>query len=123
MHAVLRQLGSADLGADSLDSYVPPNPDDFGTVLSAHVGPSDQEGEELFYVTVCSPTWLAGNAMRAPSKGFPFVRATLLVDAWDPVVIHRAIADLCSRTSGSDWSEIANKLSRYLAWEFEDYTP
>ena len=82
MHAVLRQLDSVDLGANSLDSYVPPNPDDFGILLSAHVGPSDQEGEELFYVTVCSPTWLASNAMRARSKGFTFVRDTLVVDAW-----------------------------------------
>ncbi|HEX6658677.1 MAG TPA: Imm8 family immunity protein [Ilumatobacter sp.] len=30
--------------------------------------------------------------------------------------------DLRLHTSGSDWSEVANKLSRFPAWEFEDYS-
>lgn len=123
MHAVLRSLDSPALDPDTLDSYVPPIADDFGVLVSALIGPDDGEGEEIFYVTVCSPTWLARAAMAENAKGFEFVRHRLVVERWDPQLFHRAVSDLCSHASGSDWSEVANKLSRYLHWEFEDYTP
>jgi hypothetical protein len=48
-------------------------------------------------------------------KGHP------LLSRWDFDVLQRAISDLCSRTEGSDWNEVATKLSRYGGWEFEDY--
>ena len=123
MHASLRSLDSPDLAADSLDSYRPPLPDDFGILLLALIGPSDAAGEEAFYVTVCSAKWLARASLAENAKGFEFVRNRLVVDRWDPELFRRAIGDLCLRTSGNDWSEVGNKLSRYLAWEFEDYTP
>ena len=123
MRAVLRSLESPDLAPDSLTNYEPPLPDDFGVLLLALVGPDDGSGEEAFYITVCSPQWLARATMDENAKGFEFVRHRLVVNRWDPDLFRRAVADLCSHTSGLDWPEVANKLSRFMAWEFEDYTP
>jgi hypothetical protein len=123
MHAALRSLESPDLAPDSLDSYNPPLPDDFGILLLALVGPADGDGEEAFYVTVCSPTWLSRATLTENAKGYEFVRHRLVVARWDPDLFRRAVGDLCSHTVGADWSEVANKLSRFFAWEFEDYMP
>lgn len=122
MHAVLRSLDSPALAPETLDTFEPPIPDDFGVLLTASIGPDNGPGDEVFYVTVCSPKWLAWATMTENVKGFEFVRHRLVVDRWDPDLFRRAIRDLCLHTSGADWTEVANKLSRYLAWEFEDYS-
>jgi hypothetical protein len=36
-------------------------------------------------------------------------------------LVERALRDLCRRTEGDAWVDIAIKLSRYGLWEFEDY--
>jgi len=120
MHAVLRSLESPDLAPDSLDTFQPPIRDDFGILLMAKIGPQDGLDEEAFYVTVCSPKWLAWATMTENAKGFEFVQHRLAVSRWDPPLFRRAVSDLCLHTSGTDWSEVANKLSRYLAWEFAE---
>ena len=35
----------------------------------------------------------------------------------------RTINEYIDKCSDENWEEIANKLSRYFAWEFEDYQP
>ncbi len=124
VQASLRHLSSPDLAPETLQSFVPPIADDFGILVLAEIGPSDDDrGGDGFYVTVCSAKWLARTSLEENPKGFEFVRHRLVIDHWDADLIHRAIRDLCVRTSGASWSEVATKLSRYLAWEFEDYTP
>jgi hypothetical protein len=123
MHAVLKSLSSPDVGADSLETHTPHLPDRFGIYVEAEIGPDGAEGADLFGVTVCSPLWLAEAATRENPKGFEFVRHRLVVDRWDADLIRRAIGDLCVHATGDGWNEIATKLSRYLAWEFEDYKP
>ena len=36
-------------------------------------------------------------------------------------LVRRAIGDICFRTEGADWREIAAKLRLYDDWEFEGY--
>jgi len=72
----------------------------------------------MFDFTVCTASSLAGQ--RLP-KGFEFQRGNLLVERWDHGLVRRAVADLCLQTEGANWSEVAQKLSRYGRWEFEDY--
>ena len=43
------------------------------------------------------------------------------LERWDYDVLVRAISDLCLRTEGEDWPEVATRLGRFGAWEFEDY--
>ena len=88
--------------------------------MTASVGPAGEEGAESFAFTVCSPRWLAEQQL---PKGFAFQRYTLLIERWDADLVERAIEDLCRRTEGDTWREVATKLSRFGHWEFEDYRP
>jgi hypothetical protein len=123
MRAVLRSLDSPDLGSETLETYQPPIADNFSVLLGAVVGPEGAPGDEVFYVTVCTPKSLADSVLAAPNKGYEFMRDRLVVDHWDGALIRRVISDLCSRTEGSTWSEVATKLSQFMAWEFEGYLP
>lgn len=42
-----------------------------------------------------------------------------MLDHYDYETLRRAIADLCQRSTGPTWSEVATQLSRYGAWESE----
>ncbi len=87
--------------------------------VTASAGPAGGDGEEQFQFTVCSPSWLSAQPR---AKGFAFCRHTLLLERWDPELVDRAIRDLCRRTEGESWTEVASKLSRFGRWEFEDYS-
>jgi hypothetical protein len=117
VRAELRSLDSTE-AQDGLASFTPGDPEAFLVSVAAHVGPADARGEELFYFNVCTAQWLAANP---PPKGFDFLHSYVLVSRWDYDVLERAISDLCRRSEGEDWREIAVKLSRYGAWEFAGY--
>lgn len=91
----------------------PPGAVDFGVNVTALLRPAGGEGEESFQLTVCTPGWVAENV--AMPKGFAFLRHHLIVERWDEDLVQRAIQDLCLRNEGSNWSEVATKLSRYAA--------
>ena len=117
MRAELKRLDSAD-APEGLASFRPADPRNFVLPVGAVIGPAEMPSEELFYFTVCTAAWLRANP---PEKGFTFLRHYVLLSRWDYSVLERAIGDLCRRTEGQDWAEVAAKLSRYGAWEFEDY--
>jgi hypothetical protein len=117
VRAELRSLDSTE-AQDGLASFRPDDPEAFLLSVAAQVGPGEGHGEELFYFNVCTAQWLAENP---PPKGFHFLHSYLLVGRWDYDVVEHAISDLCRRSEGEDWHEIAVKLSRYGAWEFADY--
>jgi Immunity protein 8 len=109
VRAVIRHLDRPD---------DPPDREDFGISVRALVGPADGEGEESFDFFVCTPRWLE---RERAEKGFLWPRHHLILWEWDFAVVSRAIGDLCAHHEGATWSELAEKLSRYGYWEFEDY--
>lgn len=117
MHAQVRSLS---IEGEPIDQFCPPDPRQFGVQLAAMIGPNGGPGGEIFYLTVCTPAWLAENSLGEPNKGFAFVRHHLVVDRWSARQVEGAIDDLCRRASGPAWSDVAAVLGRYLAWEFED---
>jgi hypothetical protein len=117
VRAELHSLDTADARHGALDAFVPEDSEHFGLAVTATIGPADGRGGEQFQFTVCSPSWLAAEDR---PKGFAFQR-TLLLDRWSAELVERAIADLCRHTEGETWQEVAQKLSRYAHWEFEDY--
>ena len=119
VRAELRALHSPDM--IDLQGSRPADPAHFGILVQALVGPVGEQGEESFDFVVCTPTWLAEEATRQSAAGFWFARNVLVLDHYDYETLRRAIADLCQRSTGPTWSEVATKLSRYGAWEFEDY--
>lgn len=118
MRAELKGLDTADADGGDLRAFRPEDRTHFRLDVAASVGPAGEEGAELFQFTVCSPSWLAAAPL---PKGFAFQRHTLLLERWDPGLVERAITDLCRRTEGQSWDELAAKLSRFGLWEFEDY--
>ena len=117
MRADLKSLDSVDAPA-GIATFKPDDSETFAITIGAVVGPSDGPGGELFYFSACTAGWLRANP---PEKGFAFLHGHILLSHWDPDLVHRAISDLCHRTVGGDWNEVAIKLSRYGSWEFEDY--
>jgi Immunity protein 8 len=118
VHAELRSLLAPDAPGGDPSAFTPDDPFDFGLLVQALIGPAGEPGEESFDFTVCTASWLARQDL---PKGFEFQRGKLVLNHWDPGLMVRAISDLCLRTQGADWRAVAEKLSRYARWEFEDY--
>ncbi len=116
MQTELRGFYNNDAPEVDLESFAPAESDNFGLSVTTFIGPKDGGGEEMFDFFVCSPRWLAEHP---PGKGFWFLRNHLLLTRWDFVVLDRALRDLCSRTHGETWQEIATELSRWGRWEYE----
>ncbi len=116
MRAKLRRLHSPD--ADPLSDYAPEDPETFGLLVQALIGPSDGEGEESFDFVVCTPRWFHAQTLE---KDFAWPRNHLFVKRWDYAVVERAIRDVVTRAEGTEWTSVAAQIARYGRWEFEDY--
>jgi hypothetical protein len=114
--AKLLRLHSPD--AYSLQAYKPPDPDVFGLLVQAMVGPDDGKGEESFDFVVCTTRWFETQPFE---KGFSWPRHHLFVKRWDYATVERAISDVVMHAEGDEWSSVANQIARFGSWEFEDY--
>lgn len=116
MRAEIRHLLTPDIDPDS---YVPDDPERFAFLVQMLAGPLGEPGEESFQFTVCTPGWLHEQVQRdGPVNG----RHHVIVDAFDWQALQTYFHRLVGGCWGADWSEVAQKLSRYGFWEFEDYT-
>ncbi|KAA8885733.1 hypothetical protein F3087_29335 [Nocardia colli] len=117
MHAAIRYLLTPDIDPAT---FSPADPGKFMFLVQMLAGPADGPGEESFQFEVCTPAWLHERARReGPVTG----RHQVIVDTFDWPSLQRFFQRLATRCSGTDWREVATKLSRYGHWEFEDYTP
>lgn len=95
------------------------DPDDCCVLIKAYIGPAGGEGEEYFNFTVCTPSALD---RRLDRDNRPYwARATLVVRRYSKDAVDAALNQFVHSISGSDWTEVAMKLNRFLHWEFEDY--
>src|SRR5687767_13594240 len=115
MRAELRYLNSPDVW--DLVTHKPEDPQNFGFLVQAMVGPVGELGEESFDFVVCTPRWLAGQVIE---RGYLFGRHYLFLDSYDYSLLKRAIESLLG-IEGPDWPTLAEQLNRYGHWEFEDY--
>ena len=115
MRAKLRKLLTVD--HDRLDA-VPPSGEAFCISLRAIVGPLGSDGEESFDFDVCSPAWLLSELDRFPVISGRFL---LIVRDFDVKQIEEYVRKRLAQASGENWSAIADKISRWAQWEFEDY--
>ncbi len=115
MRAELKRLHSPDI--DDLEKYTPAQPDCFGFLVQAMIGPAGCQGEESFDMVVCTPEWLK----RTRPAEFILGRHHLIVFKYDYKSLAAYIAALAEECTGETWQEIAQQLSRLGKWEFEDY--
>lgn len=116
MKAELKRLHSPDIY--DLENYQPEDPEVFGFLLQAMVGPEGNEGEESFDIEVCTPRWLERTyGMDEVVVG----RHHLIVREYNYHRMVCVIKDYLRDCSGESWSEVAGKISRLGKWEFEDY--
>jgi hypothetical protein len=118
MHPVIRHIGL--INGDDLEDFQPKAPDNFSVEARVVIGPSDGPGEESFDVSICT---VAALEEEMQLRGFAFIRRRLLIGSWKPDLVREAIHRRISTITGDSWQEIANKLSEFSAWEFENYVP
>ena len=116
MRAELKGLHSPDV--DNLISYSPPEPDEFGFLLQALIGPAGEEGTESFDMIVCTPKWLAQKyGVDAVVLGYHHI----IMFEYSFERLQARLERLCNRTSGNSWGEIATRLALIGKWEFDNY--
>ncbi|HDS9361410.1 TPA: immunity 8 family protein [Enterobacter chengduensis] len=117
MKAILRAMwiDSADF---SLENYQPEEESCFSLSVNLKIGPTNEEGTNYFYLCICTPEWLCKHQWSTE-----LVRHTLLVRKYDLVEITNTITTYINQCEGNNWMDIALKLSRVFAWEYEDYQP
>ncbi|AYM81031.1 hypothetical protein G6L67_07635 [Agrobacterium tumefaciens] len=117
MRAQLKSMMTSDIDPET---YWPDREDDFGFYVQATIGPEGENVGDVFGFQVCTPKWIS---KRLEVEGMIFARHMLIVAEYDYRAVFKRISDLCQKTTGSDWQDIAIKLGRYGYWEFEDYQP
>jgi hypothetical protein len=115
MRAILKEIGSPDC---EFATFSPPDPSDFSVLLELVVGQEDSVGGDIFQLMVCSPGWIQ---RQYRNEGMVWGRHMLIALEFDWQSIKALIEREIGECEGKDWSEVAMKLSRFAAWEFEDY--
>jgi hypothetical protein len=101
-----------DLNKPTLEKGEP-----YCVLLQAMFGPEGVDGEESFDFLVCNDLWISQQSAR----GAFFGRHYLIVACFNIDEIRALLKKIASKCTGTDWSEVAQKLGRYGKWEFEDY--
>jgi hypothetical protein len=115
MQAELKRLHSPDV--QDLKNYHPEEPDNFGFLLQAMIGPAGGEGEESFDMVVCTPEWINRNHAGEIVLG----RHHVIVFEYNYERLAGYIAAYAQECTGETWQEVAQLLGRLGKWEFEDY--
>ena len=113
MHAVVKGI---TCDQSDLASFTPPNPACFTLTLRLRIGLPDAPGADDFECHVCTPRWLT-QTVSGPTWG----RHLMIVPEYDLAKMEDSIHRYVASCSGENWANIASKLARVFAWEFEDY--
>lgn len=105
-------------GTQPLEEATPQLADNFSILVSLTIGPDDQDGGHDYSFNVCTPRWLDHNGQnRGPIWG----RHLLIVNQFVPEEIRSSVEKIIIQCTRNDWTETAVVLSRFFAWEFEDF--
>jgi hypothetical protein len=118
MKPELRNISSVDI--DDLETYVPDKPEDVFAQVTASIGVEGEAGADLFYFLLRTPEAIRWE-LAERKRDYLLGRGHIVMGDYSYPTLRRAIEYIVSRCEGSDWEEVAAKLSRYGFWEFEDY--
>ena len=106
-------------GIADLDAYSPESEDHFSISVWLDVSEEGSEAADMFVLTVCSASWLA---KRCKAEGPIWGRHHLIVARFDMKVIREMLEVTLAACTGDTWPEVASKVGRIAASEFEDYS-
>lgn len=112
LHARLLEIQGTP---DDLETFRPEDPENFQLSVALRIGPTDAEGGDFFYVSICTPSWLA---KRVATGGPEWGTASLVVKRWDRDEIERFLQRWVATARGASWQDLASNLSRNANWEF-----
>jgi hypothetical protein len=107
-------------GPIPFDEFCPEDAGCFGLWITALIGPDCEEGGHLFQILVCTPEWIRKEYL---ARGAVWGRYMLIVSCFDHEQVRNEIARYLVGCSGKGFWEMAQKIARIGAWEFEDYQP
>lgn len=113
MKVLLKSVGSIDYDPAT---YLPEESNIFSITLNLSIGLADSNGADYFDLLVCTPEWLSKSIWEPK-----LIRHMLIVRKYDLDEIKDTINKCIEKCTCDTWLETAQKLSRYFAWEYEDY--
>jgi len=117
MKAQLKEMYSLQI-PEALKEFLPEASKNFGITIRLMVGVEGVDQSESFDILVCTPTWIQDQLIL---EKYMWGRHMLIVNEYDYELIFQSLSARISSYSGKDWNEVANKIARIAAWEFEDY--
>jgi hypothetical protein len=91
----------------------------FMLAMTAGIGPRGDDSAQNFQVVVCNSGWIAQQS-KATTAFWP--RGVLVVDRFDLDHIEEVLQALVQTfIKSDDWPTFAERVNRYLLWEYEDF--
>lgn len=119
MKALLKDLRSLEI-EDELINFWPEDPECFGSWIRAMIGPDTEEGAESFDMQICTPKWLQDETAK---NNILLGKGMIIINEYDYDQIMIFLKKQIAECHADDWPTIAQKLSRFSFWEYEDYQP
>lgn len=127
-------FGPAAPSDDSLDRYVPRDPDHFGFNAQVFIGPTTSDLVDSFDITVWSLSWFAEQVADGQWQRFRSGTLRAIPDAvalragiwfmrrWDLAEFRAALDAVCRTFSPApDWGSVASRIGRLISWEFAEH--
>jgi hypothetical protein len=115
MNLVIKSMWT-DSATIDLKNHTPDDPNCFGLWIEFRVGIEGQEGADDFKLYVCTPEWI-----KRKCTTFVWGRHILIASQYNIDLIKKEIEKRIAECKEDDWISSAKKISRFAAWEFEDY--
>lgn len=97
--------------------HTPNEPDNCSVLVEVNIGIKGQDASDIFSFVVITPK--AMSHLEPPD--YRWGRGWLIMEYFSWSAVESAIDKLCSSTTGVSWNQIAEELSKWLFWEFENY--
>ena len=98
---------------DPIDKWSPDNILDVDFWMNFTIG-QDMKGGDNFQVHIITPNNL---------KGKNSDKHAIVLNEYSWLYVLSAVDNMLEKCQGSNWSEISEKLSKLMYWEFENYQP
>ncbi|WP_428826691.1 Imm8 family immunity protein [Azonexus sp. IMCC34842] len=117
MRAIINSMWCDELDVP-LEKYQPENPKCFGLRISLRIGSDEGSGTNDFDIYVVTPDWLE-LMLRYEWDRAHWGLHMLMVLEYDFDLINNRIRKYIEECTGKDFLELALKISRIAAWEFD----